>query len=171
MIDAGHSEVIQNGEPKVWRFTITEYETLSEELYPTYYRSELIDGIIYRKPTTHTAHEAVVNLIVEYFYGRYQRGFTIRIKSPIESYGESVPKPDVAICEHRKDGYMSDRPDSSEIHLLIEVALSSLSYDRNKKKGNYAAAGVTHYWIANLQDDQLEVYTQPRSAEPDLPQE
>lgn len=44
---------------------------------------------------------------------------------------------------------------------MVEVAESSLEYDRTTKQRIYAAAAVPEYWIVNLIDDQIDVYRSP----------
>jgi Uma2 family endonuclease len=51
----------------------------------------------------------------------------------------------------------------ADILLVIEVADSTLNFDRNTKAPLYAAAGISEYWIVNLVDDRLEIYTQPEA--------
>ncbi len=50
----------------------------------------------------------------------------------------------------------------SEALLAIEVADSSLRKDRSIKRDLYAASGIPEYWVVNLVDDVVEVYTDPR---------
>ena len=61
----------------------------------------------------------------------------------------------------RDDFYVSDRPSSSDVVLLVEVSDTALQYDRNMKLPIYANAGIVEVWIADLQSMQLEVFTDP----------
>src|SRR5262245_37590070 len=72
------------------------------------------------------------------------------------------PEPDVAVAEGSDDDYMSRLPRARDLHLICEVADSSLLLDRTHKLRVYARARIPIYWIVNLQDNRIEVYTQPR---------
>jgi Uma2 family endonuclease len=72
----------------------------------------------------------------------------------------SIPEPDVAWVKRRR--YKRVRPSVDDIGLLIEVADSSLSYDRGEKASLYAEAGIVEYWIANCDDEWIEIHREPR---------
>lgn len=73
----------------------------------------------------------------------------------------SEPEPDVAVAQGPEARYDDHHPRSEELYLLVEVAASSLAEDRNYKAWLYATAGIPRYWIVNLVDRQLEVYSDP----------
>ena len=85
----------------------------------------------------------------------------ISIQNPI-SINDSEPEPDVAILKFRDDLYASVRPAASDVQLLIEVADTSLTYDRDIKGPIYAEGGVVEYWIVNLNNSTVEVYRDPQ---------
>lgn len=81
----------------------------------------------------------------------------VRIKQPFLAYDESEPEPDVAVVP---DGIYADaHPDRA--FLIIEVADSSLDYDRETKAPLYAASGVEEYWIVDVAARAIEVYSHP----------
>lgn len=86
----------------------------------------------------------------------------LSIQNPVW-LGESEPEPDVTILTYREDLYASRRPVSEDVLLLIEVADSSLGYDREIKGPVYAETGVPEYWIVNLNQSTVEVYRDPQS--------
>lgn len=84
----------------------------------------------------------------------------VQIKGPIAMPDqESMPEPDMSLIA-ALDGPIR-RPVASDVFLLIEVALGSLSFDRGEKAGLYAAAGIEDYWIVNLVDQCVEVRREP----------
>jgi Uma2 family endonuclease len=85
----------------------------------------------------------------------------IRCQDPITLPNNSEPEPDIVIARLREDNYLDSHPTPADIILVIEVADSTLGFDRNTKAPLYAAAGISEYWIVNLVDDRLEVYSQP----------
>jgi Uma2 family endonuclease len=84
----------------------------------------------------------------------------IRTQNPIRiPANNSEPEPDV-VWVNRKE--YSRHPEPGDVLLIVEVAESSLEYDRGEKKlGVYSHAGIPEYWIMNLIDDQIEVYRKP----------
>lgn len=77
--------------------------------------------------------------------------------------GGSAPEPDLAVAVGPNSRYCDHHPGPKEIRLVVEVADSTLGYDRSVKGRLYARAGIGIYWIVNLNDRQLEVYTRPNS--------
>lgn len=59
--------------------------------------------------------------------------------------------------------YLQRHPHAAEVGIVVEVSDATLSRDRNLKKRLYAAANIPVYWIVNLQDNQIEVYTHPEA--------
>jgi Uma2 family endonuclease len=86
-------------------------------------------------------------------------GWLVRIQLPVSLDDESEPEPDLVVVPGRPSDYRGSHPDRPV--LAIEVAESSLSFDRNHKGSLYARAGVQDYWIVNLIDRVLEVYRDP----------
>ena len=77
--------------------------------------------------------------------------------------GDSEPEPDLAILSFCDDAYGSRRPLPADVKLLVEVADSSIIYDREVKGSLYAAAGILEYWIVNLNNSTVEVYRDPQA--------
>ena len=73
----------------------------------------------------------------------------------------SEPEPDFAILKNRTDNYLSAHPSADDILLLIEISDSSLKYDQEVKLPLYAESGISDYWIFNLVENCLEVYSKP----------
>ena len=91
---------------------------------------------------------------------RLPTGWFCRGQSAITT-AESEPEPDVAVVRGTSRDYLARHPGPTDMALVIEVADSSLSRDRLHKARIYAAAAVPTYWIINLVDLQVEVYTDP----------
>ena len=71
------------------------------------------------------------------------------------------PEPDLCVVRGESDDYTDRHPGPGDIALIVEVAESSLSRDRGEKGENYGRAGIPVYWIVNLVDRRLEVYSNP----------
>jgi Uma2 family endonuclease len=87
-------------------------------------------------------------------------GWIVRIQLPVSLDDESEPEPDLAVVPGRPRDYRESHPVTPA--LAIEVAESSLAFDRGKKGSLFARAGIQDYWIVNLVDRVLEVYRDPQ---------
>ncbi len=124
-------------------------------------RIELINGeIIEMSPINHN-HAGHVKRINHLFHKLPGFNFIISIQDPIKISNTSEPEPDIAILKPSPDFYTTSHPTPKDILLIIEVADSSLEYDREVKLPIYANAGIPEYWIVNLQDARIEVYKKP----------
>jgi Uma2 family endonuclease len=125
-------------------------------------RVELIRGEIVPKMAIGPRHSTCVKrfnqLLTQRATGRAITGIQDPVRLP-----DSEPEPDVSLLRPRADFYESGHPQPSDIFLIIEVADSSLDDDRNIMKPLYAESGIQEYWIANLQDNCLEVHRGPQS--------
>jgi Uma2 family endonuclease len=86
-------------------------------------------------------------------------GWIVRAQMPIALDDESAPEPDLAVVPGTRADYRESHPALPA--LVVEVADSSLDFDRQSKGSLYARAGVQDYWIVNLVDHALEVYRDP----------
>lgn len=86
-------------------------------------------------------------------------GYTIRNQAPLALDEHSEPEPDIAVVKGAIRDFVNTHPRTAV--LVIEVADSTLQYDRTTKARVYARNGIPEYWIVNIQDRQLEVYRQP----------
>jgi Uma2 family endonuclease len=86
-------------------------------------------------------------------------GWVVRIQLPVSLDDESAPEPDLVVVPGRSADYRYAHPSRPE--LTIEVADSSLAFDRQHKGSLYARGGIQDYWIVNLVDRVLEVYRDP----------
>ena len=73
----------------------------------------------------------------------------------------SEPEPDIALLELRDDFYFDNLPRPEDTYLLIEVAVSTLDYDKNVKLQLYASAAIPEYWIVDVNNAQIFIHTQP----------
>jgi len=89
-------------------------------------------------------------------------GWIVRVQAPVSLDDESEPEPDLAVVPGRPTDYREAHP--ARPALAVEVAESSLDFDRRQKSSLYARAGIRDYWIVNLVDRLLEVHRDP---EPD----
>ena len=148
--------------PMPHRFTVAEYERMGElGLIPE--KTELIRGEVIDKMPQGKHHSRCVDRLNRLLTVLFPLPMTVRVQSPVV-LADSEPEPDFSIStpsESRND----DHPAAADIYLLIEVSDSTLAGDRTTKLKLYAENSIPEYWIVNLPDDCVEVYTRPVAAE------
>ena len=147
---------------KLW--TIEEYELMIERgILDEDDRVELIRGEIVEMTPIGVRHAACVIRIEELFHTTLGRSVIVSVQNPIRLPNDSEPQPDIVLLKRRSDFYANQRPGADAILLLIEVADTTLSSDRDVKMPIYAEAGIPEAWIVNLDEDVVEVYADPVS--------
>ena len=121
---------------------------------------ELIDGLVVTKIGKGDFHNAVMCVLAQLLVPRVPSGWTVRIKMPVRLDG-SVPEPDVCIVSGTVRDHLRQPPAPDAVVAAIEVADSSLTYDRTTKAAVYAAAGIADYLIVDLPGRRLLRHSQP----------
>jgi Uma2 family endonuclease len=127
-------------------------------------RVELILGQIFTMAAKGTRHTVATTRLITELPMLIQRRAIVRCQDPISLPNHSEPEPDIVIARLRSDDYVDSHPAPADILLVIEVADSSIKFDRETKAPLYAAAGISEYWIVNLIDNRLEIYRQPEGS-------
>ena len=127
-------------------------------------RVELILGQIFNMAAKGTRHTFSTTRLLRELSRLIEQEAIVRCQEPIALQDNSQPEPDITIARLGNDDYLYNHPSAKDLILVIEVADSSLDFDRNTKANLYAAAGIQEYWIVNLIDNRLEIYRQPNSA-------
>lgn len=145
----------------MWRFSVEHYHAMIQagiltEDDPV----ELLEGWLVTKMPKNPRHSVVSQLIREALSRILPSGWYVNAQEPITT-ATSEPEPDVAVVRGNSRQYLDHHPRPQDVALVVEVADSSLQRDRSLKKRLYAAAEIPVYWIVNLIDGQLEVYTDP----------
>jgi Uma2 family endonuclease len=149
----------------MWKFSVEQYQqmiangTIAED-DPV----ELLEGWIVTKMSKNPPHIYSTEESAELIRGILPKGYFVRRQDPITTT-DSQPEPDISVIRGNRQDFKTRLPSLNEIILVIEVADSTLRRDRTVKQRIYAAAGIPVYWILNLQDRVLEVYTNPLANE------
>jgi hypothetical protein len=125
-------------------------------------RAELLEGVIVAKMTHNPPHDGTIGLLQAELLKRLPDGWVLRIQSAI-TLADSEPEPDLAVARGPGRRYVRAHPGPRDLPLLIEVAETTPLQDRNDKGRVYARARIPVYWVVNLMDRAIEVYTEPRS--------
>jgi Uma2 family endonuclease len=124
-------------------------------------RVELLDGEVYVMSPIGPSHVALVNRLNKVLIRQLGDDAIISIQNPVQLDDYSEPQPDVAILSPRDDYYAEALARPDDILLIIEVADTSLDYDREQKLPRYAASNVAEVWIIDVERQTIEQYTQP----------
>lgn len=143
------------------RSSLEQYEQMIESGVLTENdRVELIRGEIIPKMPIGKRHAACVKRLNRIFSLRLAGKVTIGIQDPIRCGGNS-PQPDVTLLIPSDDEYAKGHPKPHEIVLVVEVADSSIDFDRDVKRSMFAENGITEYWVLDVARRTLEVHRQP----------
>src|SRR5882724_10191502 len=120
---------------------------------------ELVGGQLVIAEPQSSYHASALGATGDALRAVLPQGWLVRIQMPVALDDESEPEPDLAVVPGVWDNYRAGHP--SRPTLVVEVAESSLAFDREDKGSLYARVGVRDYWIVNLVDRALEVYRDP----------
>jgi Uma2 family endonuclease len=124
-------------------------------------RYELINGEIIVMSPIGRKHGAYINRLVAAFTQKFGDRIVLSVQNSILLANKSQPQPDLAILKYRDDFYEEALPIPADILLIIEVADSSLEYDRDVKAPLYAAAGIPEMWLFDVNTKSITGFTQP----------
>jgi Uma2 family endonuclease len=120
---------------------------------------ELIGGQLVAAEPQGSRHATAVGVADDALRAVLPPGWIVRAQMPVALDDESVPEPDLAVVQGTRADYRQSHP--ARLALAVEMADSSLDFDRQHKGSLYARAGVQDYWIVNLIARVLEVYRDP----------
>jgi Uma2 family endonuclease len=148
--------------PPLHRITVGEYEKITEAgALEDPSRVELIDGYMVDKMAKNAGHSYTTKETLKALDRRLPAGWTSRKEEPVRIPPYDEPEPDIAIVRGTDADYEFRPPRAADVALLVEVSDATLSQDRGKKHMSYAKARIPVYWIINLIDRQVEVFTRP----------
>lgn len=146
-------------EPQIHLWTRQEYYKIAGVGLFEGKRVELIEGEVIEMSPMGSLHATCVTLTAKILERIFGPGYFIRQQMPLNAGELSEPEPDVAVIAGEVRDYKRDHPSTAV--LVVEVADTSLVYDRTYKTSLYAKVGLAEYWLVNLQDNQLECFRTP----------
>jgi Uma2 family endonuclease len=156
----------------VWRLSVEQYHAMIQagiltEDTPV----ELLEGVLIANMPKNPAHTTAKRLLLQALVNLLPAGWFADDQEPVTT-ADSEPEPDVVVIRGSVREYSGRHPSPQDVALVIEVSDATLKRDRGRKKRLYARAAVPEYWIVNLIDRQIEVYTAPSgpAEEPDYGQ-
>ncbi len=150
---------------RIWKLNIDQYHAMiAAGIIEEDAQLELLEGLLVLKMPKNPPHRISTKLIRAALEKIIPNGWYVDSQEPI-TLSDSEPEPDVMVIRGQTTDYRDRHPQVLDIELVIEVSDATLERDRTMKKRIYAKAGIPIYWILNLRDRQLEVYTQPKIEE------
>lgn len=146
-------------EPRIHAWTKDEYYRMAVVGLFDGVHVELIEGQVIEMSPMLSQHATRVLLCAQALETVFGADHHQRIQMVIDAGEDSEPQPDVAIVSGSIRDYSNAHPTTAA--LIVEVADTSLRYDRTEKASLYARLGIRDYWILNLKDRQLEVLREP----------
>lgn len=141
------------------RFTVEEFHRMGEAgILPEGDRLELVNGEIVEMTPIGSAHATCVRDLDEWLQALLRGEVVVSSQQPLTVEFDGEPIPDITILRPRADRYRHAHPTSADALLVIEVADSSVLYDRNVKSRMYARGGVPEYWVVDLPRNCVAVF-------------
>jgi Uma2 family endonuclease len=144
----------------LYRMTLEQYEAMvASGVFTTRDRVQLINGYLVEKMTHQPPHAIADELCGEALRRTLPAGWSLRAAKPVRIPGlASEPEPDRCVVRGGIRDYVGRHPEPADVALIVEVSKSSLAQDR-KMAELYGQAGIPVYWIINVIDRQVEVYS------------
>ncbi|HYO49119.1 MAG TPA: Uma2 family endonuclease [Chloroflexia bacterium] len=141
--------------------TVDEYYRMAEAgILSEDDRVELIEGEIIDMAAIGIKHALCVDRLSKLLNRLLPEEILVRVQNPIYLNQRSEPQPDLALLKPQDYSRRKHHPGPDDVFLVIEVSDTTLTFDRKVKVPLYARAGIPELWIVNLQEDNIEVYTQ-----------
>ncbi len=161
-LDLADGQIVDCDSRAPYLFNRDEYYDLAEQdiLGPEEHTELIYGRIITRMSPISRLHSLVIAKTADALEAAF--GSTVAVENQLAVHLDSglEPQPDVVVLRGASEDY-PEVPRPADVLLLVEVSVSTLSYDRNTKSRMYAENGIADYWIVNLRSRKLEVYRQP----------
>jgi Uma2 family endonuclease len=146
-------------EPGDFLLTAGQYYKMAEVGLFEGKRVELIEGRIIERSPAGSKPATAITLASDCLREAFSKNYFIRVQCSIDFNQCSVPEPDIAIIKGNVRDFSKAHPTTAA--LIVEIADTTLHFDRREKASLYARAGIKDYWVINLLDKRLEVYRKP----------
>lgn len=145
----------------VARFSVNRYLRMTEEgILTADDKVELLENYVVLKMPRNPPHDGTLDFIGDALRSLLPSGWRCRDQKALV-LTDSVPEPDICVVRGDARTYLTRHPTPADVALVVEVADSSLLRDQRDKTRIYARAGIPLYWIVNLPDRRVEVYSNP----------
>ncbi len=151
---------------QLWQFSVQDYHRMLESgILHEDDRVELIDGAVREMSPINSWHASTVKRLLHLLVNRLQKKALVSVQDPIVLDDYTEPQPDLILLKWRDDYYAEQLPNAEDALVIIEVADTTLHYDRQEKLPRYAAAGIPEVWIVDAGSEAVEQYVDPQGSE------
>jgi len=145
-----------------WQFTVRDFARMVDSgILAENDRVELIDGEVRHMNPISSRHAAIVNRLNSILSSRLGERAIVSVQNPVILNDFTEPQPDIVVLRPRDDFYRHELPGPEDILVVIEVAGSTLEYDRDEKIPRYAKMGIPEAWLVDVNDQVVTLYSQP----------
>lgn len=149
-------------EKRLWKFSVVDYGLMIKAgILKKEDRVELIDGDVLIMAPIGSRHAASVKRLNRLLMSRIGDDHIVGVQDPVDLNEYTEPEPDLTVVLARPDFYAEAHPRPSDIRLVIEVADSSLAYDRNEKVPRYSQSMIPEVWLVDVEAERVTVFTEP----------
>ena len=146
------------------RFTVDDFARLGEAgIFTEDDRVELIDGEVRDMTPIGQPHAWIVNRLTRRLVLRLADRAYVSVQNPLRLDGHTEPQPDLVVARGGENDYADRHLEAGDVLLVIEVADSSLRYDRVEKMPRYARSGIPEAWLVDVTEGAVTVYSGPGS--------
>jgi Uma2 family endonuclease len=143
------------------RITVEQYHAMiNADILAEDYPVELLEGWLVPKMAKKRPHSRGTRKLRVTLEKSLPPGWYLESQEPVTTV-DSEPEPDISVVRGDPEDYPDRHPGSKDVALIVEVSESTLARDRGMKKRVYARASLPVYWIVNLVDNQIKVYSDP----------
>jgi Uma2 family endonuclease len=145
-----------------WQFTVADFARMVEAgILAEDDRVELMDGEVRAMSPIGPRHVAIVNRLNALLSRQVADRAIVSVQNPIQLTDYTEPQPDIAVLRPREDFYAQALPLPEDILLVVEVAETSLEYDRDEKIPRYAQTRIPEVWLIEVEQATVTQYTHP----------
>jgi len=142
--------------------TVDQFYRMGEAgVFPPDLRLELIDGELIEMPPIGPPHMQAVNRLTRLLVTAYGERAVVSVQNPVALRPRSLPQPDLAVLRREANERGHGVPEPPDTLLVVEVADSTLDWDRRVKMTLYARAGVAQAWLVDVGGERVEVCADP----------
>lgn len=150
--------------------TVAEYYRMAEAgILDEDDRVELIEGELVAMSPIGNYHHGTVNKLTHALVQAVGERAVVSVQGPVRLDEFNEPQPDFALLKPRADFYQDAHRVTADVLLLIEVADSSLNYDRAVKRALYAHHNIPEFWVVNLSGGEIELFQEPKDGDYAMP--
>lgn len=143
----------------IWRLSVRQYhEMVRKGILTEDDPVELLQGLLVTKMPKNPPHRIATGLVRDALRALLPSGWYVDTQEPITT-GDSEPEPDVAVIRGSTRDYAQRHPGPGDVMMVVEVSDTTLERDCTSKREVYARAGIPFYWIVNLPNRRIDVFS------------